>query len=93
MVMCHYIQKVHDKEILKMTAEFVADDNDTIWLVHAKDIIISHKITLNNLVSKMMFAKNREEGEKDTPEMLEKRLYVPEFTVSTLEYSIRLGKY
>lgn len=35
---CYYMQKVRNKEILQMMAEFVRDDTDNIWFVHANRI-------------------------------------------------------
>lgn len=35
---CHYLQKVRQMEILKMTAEFVRDDFDNVWFTYANHI-------------------------------------------------------
>ena len=35
---CYYAQKVHNKEILKMKAEFFKDMNGKIWFFYARGI-------------------------------------------------------
>ena len=35
---CYYMQKVRNREILQMTGEFVRDNEDNIWFVHANQI-------------------------------------------------------
>lgn len=35
---CYYMQKVRNREVLQMTAEFVRDNEDNIWFVHANQI-------------------------------------------------------
>lgn len=35
---CYYLQKVRNREVLQMTAEFVRDLEDNVWFVHANQI-------------------------------------------------------
>ena len=38
--MCYYVQKIWNKEILKMRCDFAKDDNGTIWFTYATRIFI-----------------------------------------------------
>ena len=38
LIICDYIQKVHNIEILHMIAEFSLDDDGVLWLINAYDI-------------------------------------------------------
>jgi hypothetical protein len=69
-----------------MTAEFTVDDNEVVWLMHVKDIIISRRKTLKSLCNRMMFAKKVGDEETDTVEHLEDRLNVPIFKVCIFVY-------
>ena len=37
--MCYFISKIYSIEVLKMTCEFLKDDNESIWFSYAYNII------------------------------------------------------
>jgi hypothetical protein len=55
-MMCHYVQKVHGIEILSMNAEFAIDDDNKIWFIFAKDIMISTR-KKKDLMNQSEYAK------------------------------------
>lgn len=58
--MCHYLQKVRQKELLQFKAEFLKDENGNIWLSFIKDFHIRRPFQNSRVANLMQDRGNAE---------------------------------
>ena len=68
LVICDYVQKVHNFQILRMNAEFTVDEDGQIWLLFADEIVTAIQSDYLNWIDRLEFLKNSNQDEEMSEE-------------------------